>query len=77
MSDIRQQMHFGVAAALEDKRIRLRDEIVVRTVDDEHRRIIRSVQQRTPRELLYCRQEVRKGRLMVEPHVVTDDAGMP
>ena len=66
-------MHLGVVAALENERIGLRDEIVVRAVDDEHRRIIRSVQQRTPRELLHCRHEVRGGRLFVEAHVVADD----
>jgi hypothetical protein len=63
MSNVRNQIHLGVVAAFKNERIGLRDEIVVRTVDDEHWRILRSIQQRTPRELLYCRHEVRGGRL--------------
>ena len=43
-------------------------------VDDEHRSVFCLVEQRTPRELLHCRHEFRKGRLFVEAHVVADDA---
>jgi hypothetical protein len=77
MTGVGQQMDFSVRATFEDQRVAERDQRIVRSVDDEHRCVIRPVQQRPPRQRRQCGFELLGGRLVVEAHVVADDVGGP
>jgi DNA-binding cell septation regulator SpoVG len=46
VSRVRQHVDFCLRAAFDNKCIRLGDQEVVRAVDDEHRRVVRPIQQR-------------------------------
>lgn len=75
MAGTRDEMHLSARPALEDERVGLGDEVVVRPINHEHRCVDGGNQQFTPRQLLPHVQKFRHGRFMVEAHVVANDVG--